>query len=569
MFKTLETLFGPFTELIGAEREFSRWVADAPRGTRIWAHPTFDTVASALARIGERLDPAKPDGTTGLIVVPWAPEASWWPMLKHFTCVARFGVGSRHLEENRAGKWIRVSARRPSVVMSFPALLGTVVPLDSVVPEDEGNTSILEEDSPTLLPGTLLYSPRSVPDEVAIGGGLHGCLYMLLAPYTGREAPECAEFIRRDRAPGPRGREFYCDLGDKSRRGVSLDTGGRPYRPFASQLWVANHFASAQRPYQGRSALWSRVDFDFEAAEQMVRMRRNILNRSLAEQELQRDELSEELKERVRRLLQEESADVDQPMSRLNERREPPSPGGRLSPGDDASPSPQVAGSPTLATTASPSRLSITGQPLVRNGYAGMKCAGCGASFGDRTRRTKITPGGVGMIHNSRRCLDKATEALELEAELARAEAAAAEPEGPADEGGADLEAPPPICGVCEDPAPRPNRRGSEQRRQQLRETISEMRKKRVRLCLDGRCGVTGEEEMVCLGRVNGQACRATLHGEVCAQLKKGHARLGCFMCADCRVRKMRPGEDPGDAPAGAQDIAMTTMLIQMSTKTV
>ena len=562
-FKALEALHGPFTELIGAEREFSRWVGDTPTETRMWAHPTFDTVASALARIGERLDPANPGGTRGLIVVPWAPEASWWPMLKHFTCVARFGVGSRHLEENRAGKWIRVSARRHSVVMSFPALLGTVVPLDSVVPEDEGNASALEEDSPTLPPGTLLYSTRSVPDEVAIGGGLHGCLYMLLAPYTGREAPECAEFIRRDRAPGPKGREFYCDLGDKARRGVSLDTGGRPYRPFASQLWVANHFASGQRPYKGKSALWSKVNFDFEAAEQMVRTRRNILNRAWAEQELQRDELTDELKEQVLRLLQVEP-DEDQPMSRLDERREPSTPEVSSRPDGAESPSPGAVGSPPTGVVASPSRLSITGQPLVRSGYAGMKCAGCGQSFGDRTRRTKVTPGGVGMIHNSRRCLDKATAALELEAELTRAEAEAHEPDGlVGEETGSDT--PAVVCGVCEDPGPRPNRRGSEQRRQQLRETISEMRKKRVRLCLDGRCGVTGEEEMVCLGRIDGQACQASLHGVACAQLKKGHARLGCFMCADCRVRKMRPGEDPAGAPAGARDIAMTTMLIQMS----
>ena len=200
-----------------------------------------------------------------------------------------------------------------------------MAPLDSVVPEDEGNASVLEESSPSLPPGTLLYSPRSVPDEVAIGGGLHGCLYMLLTTYTGREAPECAEFIRRDRTPGPSGREFYCDLGDRSRRGVSLDTGGRPYRPFASQLWVVNHFASAQRPYHGKAALWSKVSFDFEAAEQMVRMRRNIINRALAEQELEGDALSTELKEQVRRLLLMETADEDLPMSRLDERRDPPS----------------------------------------------------------------------------------------------------------------------------------------------------------------------------------------------------------------------------------------------------
>ena len=90
-----------------------------------------------------------------------------------------------------------MSARRPSVVMSFPARLGTVLPLDSVVnASHEGGYPTCEEHNNVLLPGTLLYSPRSVPDKVAIGGGEHGCLYMLLSPYDGKEPPECAELLR-------------------------------------------------------------------------------------------------------------------------------------------------------------------------------------------------------------------------------------------------------------------------------------------------------------------------------------------------------------------------------------
>ena len=132
VFQSLELVHGPFTEMIGPERAFARRPgSDSPKA--IWAHPTYDTVGSALGRIGERLDPHSREITRGLVLVPWAPQAAWWPLVRHFTCVARFGVGSRHLEENRAGRWTNVSARRPSVILAFPVHSGTVVPLDAVV----------------------------------------------------------------------------------------------------------------------------------------------------------------------------------------------------------------------------------------------------------------------------------------------------------------------------------------------------------------------------------------------------------------------------------------------------
>merc|ERR1712070_982451 len=66
---------------------------------------------------------------------------------------------------------------------------------------------------------------------------------------------------------------------------------------------------------------------------------------------------------------------------------------------------------------------------------------------------------------------------------------------------------------------------------------------------------------MVCLGRVDGEPCPATLHGCACAQLKKGHASLGCFLCTDCRVRKLGVVADV----EAARSIAETAMLVQMS----
>ena len=101
----------------------------------------------------------------------------------------------------------------------------------------EGEVVPADVELATLLPGTLLYSTRSVPDDEALVEGVHGCVYMLLSEYNGTQAPECAEFLRYKVAPGPVGREFHCDLGKKGRLGSSLDVNkGAPYRPFASQL---------------------------------------------------------------------------------------------------------------------------------------------------------------------------------------------------------------------------------------------------------------------------------------------------------------------------------------------
>ena len=323
VFAALEGAHGPFTEMIGAERAFARRPSDAGGAVKIWAHPTYDTVGSALGRIGERLDPDSSSCATGLIVVPWAPEATWWPMLKHFTCVARFGVNSKHLEENRSGRWVNVSARRPSLVMSFPAHPGTVVPLDALVAtrEDEEEEPIV--GSAKVLRGNLLYSPRAVPDAEAIDGGEHGCLYILLEDYDGRGAPACAEMLRMERRPGDEGMKFHCDMGSRQRRGASLDVGGRPYRPFASELWVANHFSSEQRAAPGASGLWSRVHFDFESAEREIRMRRNALNMQIVTDELRGSAISDELKASMRSLLENEERDREEPMSGLDARPEP------------------------------------------------------------------------------------------------------------------------------------------------------------------------------------------------------------------------------------------------------
>ena len=51
-----------------------------------------------------------------------------------------------------------------------------------------------------------------------------------------------------------------------------------------------------------------------------------------------------------------------------------------------------------------------------------------------------------------------------------------------------------------------------------------------------------------------------------CAQLTRGHASLGCFTCADCRLRKLAPGADPASATPEARQVAEQTCLLELST---
>ena len=107
-FSVLEQRFGPFTEFVGAERRHgsstTRGASDGLHEDKIWMHPAHNTVGSALRLLGERM--AGYDGdemshrgrpVSGVVIVPFAPEAQWWGLTRHFTCVGRWEVGSRHL----------------------------------------------------------------------------------------------------------------------------------------------------------------------------------------------------------------------------------------------------------------------------------------------------------------------------------------------------------------------------------------------------------------------------------------------------------------------------------------
>ena len=83
----------PFSEFLGAEREHAAAHAFLEGAARLWCHPTFDTVGSALRLICDRLTGDAATCPPGVIVVPFGPEASWWRLTKHFSCVGQWEMG--------------------------------------------------------------------------------------------------------------------------------------------------------------------------------------------------------------------------------------------------------------------------------------------------------------------------------------------------------------------------------------------------------------------------------------------------------------------------------------------
>ena len=600
VFSQWEARYGPFTEYLGAERGHpSEEGVQGGGPPRLWVHPTHATVAAALGRIGERLTVDPSTCPRGLVVVPWAPEAAWWRLTRHFECVARLPIGSRHLEESRGGVWLPISSRRPTAVFAFPRVSGTALPLSLLC--ELGDAEAAGERAPftvvgisparPLPRGAMLYATlRAAEGETDSDHVDAGCLYLTLREWDGaaNTSPECGWLRRASRQRGPAFDVFTLERGTAMARGGSYASGLTGFYPDTSELWLCNEFC-VQTIDRGRGSSSSlRVRFDFSAAEREVSRRRDGLAlesvRALVSQPAQID--AEVLRlaraalldhERTRAAAEaatrEETGDEDasvRPMSGLRARRDTDPPPPAFLPAGYGMLVAESAGRPAFLDPSSTRRarrvaLSVSGQLLVRVPYAGMTCAGCRDPLvGGQV--TSVTPGGSGMIHNARRCLDLARREMAREAAEAAATALAITMAA-STTGAAET-----CCGVAatseratEGVPQRPVRCGSSQRRTQLGERIGEARRLRVRQCLEGRCGVHSEVPMVCLGVVDGAPCPARLHGVQCAQLTRGQAALGCFRCAACRMRCMAPGVDLNTLPPVALQTAEATMLLELS----
>lgn len=362
VFGRLERRFGPFNGFLGAERELASQcdgeVASAP--PRLWLHPSFATVGSALRLIGERLSSQPESCARGVIIVPDAPTAAWWPMLRHFAVVGRMGRGDGLIEENRLGRWSGTAAQRESLILAFPRAAGatTLLLQDAVaIGRAEGepvsgleraslpaqfaaSALLINADSP-LPPGSILYCP---PRQLRDGEGrvMMGTVYLTLDWYDGKGLPACAH-LHDGRTEASARRLRATGTTQLLLEGVSLN-GTRPWFPDVQSLWLTNHLGSAVT--QGRTSPLRAVlsdyplpsahrqwRFDFERAAvevESARGRRAVFDaRALgADVEAAAAELSAlHVEAPPSAAPEEEGADDDRrPMSGYAARREPATP---------------------------------------------------------------------------------------------------------------------------------------------------------------------------------------------------------------------------------------------------
>ena len=593
VFRAVEKRFGPFNMFLGAERNLSAGGAVGGGPKRIFCHPTFSTVGSALRLIGEQLTTGPSTCARGIVVVPYAPTASWWGLTKHFTRVGCWRAGARQLEANCLGSWRPEVSVRDSILLYFPRAAGEGVrPLFASVadsriegvtgeqccascrrlwerPEDPSECCELCPECTeygarpadwvnynSVLPvGSLLYSPLQT--SVARRGEFPeeaGCLYVTVEPYGGEGRPACVWLQVRG---GSKADGSVVAWRDKA--GFAVEEGGKltPYRPETNSLWVVNHCgsqisAAGQGP-KGEKEKWS---FNWRRAEVEIAKARDIFS-SLELARAPPVAGAPVLEEGMGALVEEiaalaagaEEVTEDEcitPVSGVKTR------GRRVT----VRPSPSYDSGEESATEARPKgRVGVNGVPLVQVGERGLKCGGCKKQLGPRMW---AVTGFAFLVHNNRACV-----------EAAKSAALAAAPQ----EGGdldalrqGDVEADKELdelvggLGDADEEDARGVHSGSEQRRAQLAAELSQERRDAIRKCFALKCSGCDEEPMICVGE-----CGTKLHGVACAGVAKGFTTLGCFKCPECRLKKIYRRVPDGGYPEAARAMSEATMIREMS----
>ena len=245
----VDARFGPFTEVLGAERKELRKPTTIGEGANVFMHPSYTTVGSALRRLGERL--CEPDGATlsGIVVVPHDEAAGWWSMSKHFDVVGRWPAGSGQLEMNQMGVWRTVTSTRPTLILSFPRTAGGVIQPVACKRAGGGVDACLP-----LVQGSYIYSGAPKP-------GGRGVLYMVWKSYQpekgdgstgtpidddGAPLIRAAELLRVKKSGSSKdGTETYQLDRRAYRDGGSFTNQDRAWEVRPEMCWVVDHLVKA------------------------------------------------------------------------------------------------------------------------------------------------------------------------------------------------------------------------------------------------------------------------------------------------------------------------------------
>ena len=582
VFKSVESRFGPFSSFIGAEREFTNGQTVERSGEkRLWVHPTFNTVGSALRRVQEEIAADLTVHTSAVALVPDDGSAAWSSMMKHGLVVGRWESGGPCLEANELGKWLPVVTRRPSCLVLFPRAAGAA---PKRLANADGSRAAIA------MAGSYVYA-------MAEGGGV-GSLMRVVEDNEEDEVP--VEYLALDKTKA----------GRKLAKGpvfvLERSQGGDVWLADPTELWTVDHLVSKLE--QSKSGRVTRVLFDYEAANAEI-MRRGgrwaeprrswadgsppakSPSRSGAEwggdeirspdydpdgvgsgaySPFRADTITSQLA----------GATLEDAVAGLQADAEKRHPANRGSEGRVAERQMSVRGGTPEGQTGS------VQQPCP---YVGMTCGGCSVAFS------------LGEIVESRNqyliccrdsCRRKADENVAREAERERA--AMGMPKSfyglysdavgisgvysdweevarIRDEGCDQIQS----CGTYEEAAAFVKActaerasgavlarevRGSLVKRAHLSERLSKAVLTRIDECIAGRCGQPHDESATaCLG-----GCGAKLHVSTCAQMGKGFEALGNFRCMECRLKEVVESGDPDDAGDEVRETVARTMVLEL-----
>jgi hypothetical protein len=273
-FRLIESRYGPFTGFLGAEREFARGTLDTTPAAKLFAHASYDTVGSLLRRLCERRADGEKD-MTAVVVVPYAPTAKWWSLVKHFSVGGRIPRKECCVEEMRVEGWIETRRLRDSLILTFPRAVGAKA-LCVVL--------LLDEDEPTPLGYVLVetHLPDGTVQREARLPFLSGSLLYIESSVEGKAGSLCLATVSFD-PEASRGEETplvsiadllivesRSPLGHFEAHRRSMKAGDLPWQYAAEDVWLVSDLGTST-PLRGkgcRDEWWYvQVEFDWRAAE--------------------------------------------------------------------------------------------------------------------------------------------------------------------------------------------------------------------------------------------------------------------------------------------------------------
>ena len=590
LFSLLSSRFGPFSEMMGAEREFERASGSAPR---IWMHPTYSTVASALRMLGERM--GRGDAASGVVVVPDDSSAAWWKLTRHFRVVGRIERGSGGLEVPHCGRWRPTSFRRDTLILAFPRAAGSMVlpvwrplkapRLDGLVLNLEGSARALP-----LMQGSLVYSRGLTPGE-------HGVLYLVWRSFSpAREGGaiyleegsdmRCVQtaqltrsFVRSGRSRSKvwdteGGKLVYSlnlrrDAGDDG--AFAPGVGSTPWLPSAELLWSVDHLVTevsdvsratsaspSMAPLLAKVVARRRFTFDFRQAEREIAGFEGRQRRTSATQ-ASLSAPSGDPQDRVTETLAEPEVPATPPPA--EERRSGRLQGHRLgdvmlSPGrierriraerrrDEASSLAEALEAVSISEDEPPTQAARAEQELL-DARASAQEAADARTYPARATAPATDPTEARLPQVSRegRQLNRyhgtLCEGCHLTIEWGSwmvsggramchdSHECVALAERELTESVAAKQSA--AAERAKGPA------ASEKREAQLAHRFSDERCRNLRECIEGRCKATGTRTWCTAG------CGRGVHVTSCLQMSSARATLGAFKCGDCRAEEMMP----------------------------